>query len=136
MLDPLARRSRRAGLLACVMLAGLLSPCLARAQSCHSPALRPTSNASDLGYRVSPAGVFGNFTTATTVGEYQGIFANASVAHPWFLVEAALPVYRIAQTGSHAYGFGDLALSARGNLYRSQDGEFIAGPELATTLPT
>jgi hypothetical protein len=136
MLDPLALRSRRAVIVACVVVTGFVSPQLARAQSCHATSLRPTSSASDLSYRVSLSGVFGNFITATTVGEYQGIFASASVSHPWFAAEVALPVYRIAQTGSHAYGFGDLALNARGNLYRSQDGEFIAGPELAATLPT
>lgn len=120
----------------CVVWAGVLSPLRTLAQSCHATSLRPASTASDLSYRVSLTGVLGNFSTGTTVGEYQGMFAAASVSHPWFTAEAALPVYRIAQTGSHAYGFGDLALSARGHLYRSQDGEFIAGPELAATLPT
>jgi hypothetical protein len=136
MLDSFALRSRRASVLACVVFAGLLLPQRVRAQSCHAASLRPTSNATDLTYRVSLSGVLGNFSTATTVGEYQGIFAGASLSHPWFSVEAALPVYRIAQTGSHAYGFGDLAVSARGHVYRSQDGEFVAGPELAATLPT
>ena len=124
---------RRLGIVIASIALLSVAPFSAHAQSCHATSLRPTSG---LTYRVALSSAFANFTTATTRGEYQGLFVNASVSHPWFMVEAALPMYRIAQTGSHAYGFGDVAVNARGHLYRSEDGEFIAGPELAATLPT
>jgi hypothetical protein len=104
-----------------------------QAQSCHTASLRETSG---LTYRVAISGVSGNFKTAATSGEYQGLFLTGTIAHPWFSAEVALPSYRIAQAGSHAYGPGDLALSARANLLRSDHDELIAGPELAVTLPT
>jgi hypothetical protein len=85
---------------------------------------------------VSVAGVLGAFTTPTGSGEYQGWFANASLWHDWFSADVALPFYRIAQTGSHAYGIGDLSLTARAHLYHSPDRAFLAGPELGATFPT
>jgi hypothetical protein len=113
----------------------LMAAAPVRAQSCHSASLRPTAD-EGLTYRVSVAGVLGAFTTPAGTGEYQGWFANASLAHEWFSADVALPFYRIAQTGSHAYGLGDLSLTARANLYRSPDRAFVAGPELGATLPT
>lgn len=127
------QRMRRFGTMIASIVLLSVAPFSARAQSCHAASLRPVSG---LTYRVGLSSAFANFTTATTRGEYQGLFVNASLSHPWFMVEAALPMYRIAQTGSHAYGSGDVAVSARGHLYRSEDGEFVAGPELAATLPT
>lgn len=119
---------------------GVLLACVAwplggavQAQSCHSTSLRPTSG---LTYRVALASVFGTFARAAVSGEYQGLFLTGTVSHPWFTAGLALPGYRIAQTGSHAYGPGDLALNARVNLYRSADNSIALGPELALTLPT
>jgi hypothetical protein len=112
--------------------AATLAPA-ASAQSCHSSSLRPTSG---LTYRVSLSSVFGSFTRGDTVGEYQGLFVTGTLSHPWFTAELALPGYRIAQTGSHAYGPGDIALNVRGNVFRSDDESITLGPELALTLPT
>jgi hypothetical protein len=61
---------------------------------------------------------------------------TGTVAHPWFTAELAVPGYRIARIGSHAYGPGDVALNVRGNVYRSDDQSITLGPELAATLPT
>jgi hypothetical protein len=105
----------------------------AAAQSCHSPSLRPTTG---LTYRAALTSTFASFGTGESRGEYQGLFATFSVAHPWFVAEIALPGYRIARTGNHNYGLGDIALSARAHLYRSSDDALIAGPELAVTLPS
>jgi hypothetical protein len=130
-------------LLASLITAGIALPQRAAAQSCHSPSLRPTDG---LAYRASLTGTLGSFSTAATRGEYQGWFATFTFTHPWFLAEVSLPTYRIAQTGSHAYGLGDLALTLRGQFFRSKpsvngangasDGAIIAGPELTSTLPT
>ena len=106
-----------------------------RAQTCHAASLRPTNG---LTYRVAVSGLFGNFENADMGGrgEYQGILATLAITHPWFAAEVTVPGFRIAQTGSHAYGPGDVLVSARGNLARSANDVFIAGPELAATLPT
>jgi hypothetical protein len=80
--------------------------------------------------------LFGNLANAGVVGEYQGILATFAIAHPWFAAEVTVPGFRIAQTGSHAYGPGDVLVSARGNLLRSTTDVLMAGPELAATLPT
>jgi hypothetical protein len=111
----------------------LLGAPRAFAQSCHSGSLRPTSG---LTYRVALSSVFGTFTRGDVKGEYQGLFVTGTVSHPWFTAELTAPGYRIAQTGSHAYGIGDLALNVRGNVYRSDDQSITLGPELAVTLPT
>ena len=105
----------------------------ATAQSCHSSSLRPTSG---LTYRATLSSVFGTFTRTNVRGEYQGLFVTGTVSHPWFTAELALPGYRIAQTGSHAYGPGDLAVNARANAFRSADDSISLGPELAATFPT
>jgi hypothetical protein len=105
----------------------------AAAQSCHSSSLRPTSG---LTYRVSLSSVFATFTRSDVRGEYQGLFLAGTLSHPWFTAEVALPGYRIAQIGSHAYGAGDLAFNVRSNVYRSADESITLGPELAVTLPT
>jgi len=111
----------------------LAAPPRVRAQSCHAASLRPTSG---LTYRVALSGLFGNFATDATSGEYQGILATLAIEHPWFAAEVTVPGFRIAQIGSHAYGPGDVLISARGNLYRSADNVIVAGPEIAATLPT
>jgi hypothetical protein len=131
-----SKPSMRAALLGALMAcAALASPTRAAAQSCHSPSLRPTGDA--LSYRASITGSLGSFSAADgTRGEYQGWFGTFTFTHPWFVAEVSLPVYRIAQTGSHAYGLGDLSLTARGQVYRSSDGAIVAGPELTGTLPT
>jgi hypothetical protein len=104
------------------------------AQSCHTvPSLRETSG---LTYRVGLTSVLGSFQADAVSGEYQGLIASGTVAHPWFTAELSLPAYRIAKTGSHDYGFGDLSADVRGQLYRAHDGSLIAGPELAATFPT
>jgi hypothetical protein len=103
------------------------------AQSCHTPSLRPGGGST---YRAALASTFASFGEGATHGEYQGLFATFSLTHPWFVAEVSLPAYRIARADSHAYGLGDLALSARANAYQSHDGALIAGPELAATLPT
>lgn len=123
-------------LLGAALSAGLLgagASSKATAQSCHSSSLRPTSG---LTYRVALSSVFGTFTRTNIRGEYQGLFLTGTVSHPYFTAELALPGYRIAQTGSHAYGPGDLALNVRGNVYRSDDESITVGPEVAVTLPT
>jgi hypothetical protein len=124
---------RRSLLGAALCCAGLLAAPRASAQSCHSGSLRPTSG---LTYRVALSSVFGTFTRDDVRGEYQGLFVTGTLSHPWFTAELTLPGYRIAQTGSHAYGPGDLALNVRGNVYRSDDESITLGPELAVTLPT
>lgn len=111
----------------------------AAAQSCHATSLRPTDEATDastLGYRVAVSSVLGTFKRADIVGEYQGLFVTGTVWHRWFTTELALPGYRIAQTGSHAYGAGDIAVDVRGNVFRSDDQSITVGPEIALTLPT
>jgi hypothetical protein len=116
----------------CAALCVVSAP-TAEAQSCHTSSLRPTSG---LTYRVALSSVFGTFTRTDVRGEYQGLFVTGTLSHPWFTAELALPGYRIAQTGSHAYGPGDLALNVRGNVYRSADESITVGPEVAVTLPT
>lgn len=106
---------------------------IASAQSCHAASLRPTSG---LTYRVALSSVLGTFTRADVRGEYQGLFVSGMVSHPWFAAELAVPGYRIARVGSHAYGPGDVMLSVRGNAFRSDDETITVGPELAATLPT
>ncbi|MET0387519.1 MAG: hypothetical protein ABW321_16230 [Polyangiales bacterium] len=115
-----------------VSLLGLAST-QAEAQSCHAASLRPTDG---LTYRVAASAVLGSYDTAAVSGEYQGLFLTATLSHPWFTAEVALPGYRMAETGRHAYGLGDVLVSARGNLYRSTDQHWLAGPELAATLPS
>jgi hypothetical protein len=124
-----------ASIVCCIAgLAGLTAnAATASAQSCHSASLRPTSG---LTYRVGLSSALGTFTRAETRGEYQGLFVTGAVSHPWFTAELALSGYRIAQTGSHAYGPGDLLVNARGNVYRSDDESITIGPELAVTFPT
>jgi hypothetical protein len=127
-------RCIKAGLFAAALCAGLcLGLSSASAQSCHSSSLRPTSG---LTYRVALSGVFGTFTRTDVRGEYQGLLVTGTLSHPWFTAELTLPGYRIAQTGSHAYGPGDLALNVRGNVYRTADESITLGPEVAVTLPT
>jgi len=117
-----------------IWIAGWFAPAgRAAAQSCHSPSLRPTSG---LTYRAALTTTFASFGTGDGRGEYQGLFATFSVAHPWFVADVVLPSYRIARTGSHAYGLGDLAMSARAHVYQSSDGMLLAGPELAASLPS
>jgi hypothetical protein len=131
----------RAQLLTVSVLLVLSWTAAARAQSCHAPSLRPTDG---LTYRAALTGSFASFDNAIGRGEYQGLSANFSVAQTWFVAEVALPTYRIAQVGSHAYGLGDLALAARFNVYQTPDahthsmpmGTLQLGPELAATLPT
>jgi hypothetical protein len=90
-----------------------------------------------LTYRAGLSSVLGSFKRSDQLrGEYQGLFLSGTVSHPWFVAELAVPVYRIAWTGGHAYGLGDLAVTVRANLYRATDGSITAGPELAVTLPT
>lgn len=115
------------------VLCSLTAARTASAQSCHSSSLRPTSG---LTYRVALSSVFGTFTRTDVRGEYQGLLLTGTLSHPWFTAELALPGYRIAQTGSHAYGPGDLALNVRGNVLRSDDESITIGPELAVTFPT
>lgn len=105
----------------------------AAAQSCHAASLRPTSG---LTYRTALASVFGTFRRGDVRGEYQGLFVTGTLAHPWFTAELALPGYRIARIGSHAYGPGDLTVNVRGNVFRTADESITLGPELAATLPT
>lgn len=126
----LMREVFKAVLMAAALWAGAAT---ASAQSCHSSSLRPTSG---LTYRVALSSVFGTFTRPSVTGEYQGLFLTGTVSHPWFTAELAMPGYRIAQTGSHAYGPGDLAFNARGNVYRSADESITIGPEVAVTFPT
>jgi hypothetical protein len=94
------------------------------------------ASGNELGYRVALSSVLGSFTRSAVPGEYQGLFVTGTVWHRWFTAEVALPGYRIAQTGSHAYGLGDLALNVRGNVFRSDDRSITLGPEVALTLPT
>jgi hypothetical protein len=68
-------------------------------------------------------------------GEYQGLLVSGTVSHPYFTAELSLPSYRIAKTGSHDYGVGNLGADVRANLYRASDDSLIAGPELAATFP-
>ena len=117
-------------------LAALVLHGRAHAQSCHTvPSLRETSG---LTYRVALTGIFGSFNdqAAAVSGEYQGQLVSGAVSHPWFTAELSLPGYRIAKTGSHDYGFGNLGADVRAHLYRADDGSLIAGPELAATFPT
>jgi len=117
-----------------VMCLGSALASRVHAQSCHTGAsLRPTSG---LTYRVGLTGIFGSFKDAAVSGEYQGLMLSGAVSHPWFSAELSLPGYRISQTGSHAYGLGDLGVDVRGHLYRSDDDSLVMGPELAATFPT
>jgi hypothetical protein len=118
--------------LCCLGLLGARTQ-VASAQSCHTTSLRPTSG---LTYRVALSGVFGTFTRGDVRGEYQGIAVTGTLSHPWFTAELAVPGYRIARVGSHAYGPGDIVLSLRGNVLRSVDESITVGPELVATLPT
>jgi hypothetical protein len=124
----------RRGLSVLVCVGALALAGRSQAQSCHTvPSLRETSG---LTYRVGLTSILGSFQSAAVSGEYQGLLLSAAVSHPWFSAEIALPGYRIAKTGSHDYGLGDLGADVRGNLYRSDDGSVIVGPELGMTLPT
>ena len=127
-------RPPRACLLAWLCLAFSGPPTHAHAQSCHTgTSLRPTEG---LTYRLALTGVFASFKDAAVSGEYQGLLLSAAVSHPWFSAELLLPGYRIAKTGSHDYGLGDVGVDVRGHVYRASDDSLIAGPELAATIPT
>lgn len=106
----------------------------AQAQSCHTGgSLRPTDG---LTYRVALASIFGSYKDAAMSGEYQGLALSGAIVHPWFSAELAVPAYRVAKTGSHTYGLGDVTADVRAHLYRSSDDSLIAGPELAASFPT
>jgi hypothetical protein len=131
--------SRALGLSGLLLLAAF-HPIRAAAQSCHTPSLRPTDG---LTYRAAIIGSFASFDNAAGRGEYQGLAAQLTLAHPWFVADVVLPAYRVAQVGSHSYGLGDLVLSARVNAYQqissgmhTSGWTLLAGPELAATLPT
>jgi hypothetical protein len=117
---------------ALIVLAAILS-CFptAHAQSCHMPALQSDS-ASPI--RVAARAAFATYRTAAYAGEYQGYAASSSYSHPWFYVEAALAGYRIVRNGLAERGLGDLALDARGTVFRGDTHSF--GVELALTAPT
>ncbi|MDB4986179.1 MAG: uncharacterized protein JWN04_1357 [Myxococcaceae bacterium] len=120
----------------CAELALTLLTCLAQtaeAQTCHTPALRASDDAS---WRTSASAIFATFSNTSYTGEYQGVQAKAAFLHPRISLEVSLPYYRLERNGLSDKGIGDVATSARVAAYRSADRSLSVGPELALTLPS
>lgn len=104
----------------------------ARAQTCHMTELG--ARAADR-LRIAGRALFATYRAPEVAGEYQGYFAAASYANPWFFAEAQLPYYRLVRDGAVERGPGDLVVDLRGTLWRPV-AELAFGLELAASVPT
>jgi hypothetical protein len=110
----------------------LSAPEHARAQSCHLADLRAAGQVQP--WRIALLTSFASYRNSVYAGEYQGISAVASYAHPWVSAEVSFGGYRIVRNGLRDYGVSDLALDVRAALARFS--EITLGLEVAVTLPT
>lgn len=125
-----AGRTRCAALLLAALLA--LFAHHAQAQSCHPVALtEPTQT----GFHAGFTSVIATFSDAEH-GTYQGVIPTLSWYHPRVAAEVALPWYRLERNGDEELGLGDALADVRVAVFRTSDGEFSLGPELAVSLPT
>jgi hypothetical protein len=120
----------------CALLLGILSwaaPRAASAQSCHTPSLR---QGSEQVLRLGVSTSFASYHNPSFTGEYQGLRVSSAFSYARFYAQASLPMYRLVRNGLAQRGLGDLGGDLRAAAFRSQDGTWSAGPELAATFPT
>lgn len=110
----------------------------AAAQSCHvsATAMHTDSSVDPSVVRASVGAVFAGYRNRFGEGEYQGLSAGLAYQHPWFAVGASVPGYRLVRNGEARTELGDIALDARGTVYRHTESGFSMGLGLAATLPT
>ena len=101
-----------------------------------TPAMRGGQSAEAPAFRASLGSVFAGYRNGFGEGEYQGLSAALAYQHPWWFAAASVPGYRLVRNGESRTELGDVALDARGTVYRDAENGFALGLGLAATLPT
>ncbi|MFT3927613.1 MAG: transporter [Myxococcales bacterium] len=114
------------------------SPGLAAAQLCHMPApsMRADTRSDAVVMRASVGSVLAGYDNAFGEGEYQGGNVGLAFRHPWVAASASLPGYRLVRNGEARTEIGDVALDARGTVYRDGEGGLALGLGMGATLPS
>jgi len=121
--------------LACVFSATLaiVSPALARAQSCHVPQLQ---DALEQGLRLAIGQETASFRSSRYEGHYEGVTLRSSVTQGRFFASLAMPGYRIVRNGLASRGFGDLLAYSQVSLLPATSPTARGGLALGASAPT
>jgi hypothetical protein len=121
--------------LACVFPAALaiVSPAVARAQSCHVPQLQ---DALEQGLRLAIAQETASFRSARYEGHFEGVTLRSSVTQGRFFASLAMPGYRIVRNGLASRGFGDLLGYSQMSLLPATNETAHGGLALGASAPT